>query len=395
MHSGKKVKIGVVGLKGIGNHHLTILSTMEQIELIGVCDNVVEIADKKALEYGVPAYYNHAEMFEKSGIEAVVIAVPHYDHPRIAIDAFAKGLHVLCEKPLAVHVNEAKKTIDAYEAAKQIYPHIVFGMMFQERTFPFYSKIKEIVASGILGQLTRATWINTEWFRSQAYYDSGDWRATWAGEGGGILTNQCPHNLDFYQWVFGVPKLISGHANIGKYHHIEVEDEVTAYFEHENGMVGHFIVTTAEAPGTNRLEVIGEHGKLLYEKGKLILIKNRMSMLQHLRETKERFGIVDVEESEIFVDTEMPAGHQVVTERFVHVILNGEGELIADGTEGIKSVVIGNGIMLSSFTKQVVNVPFDTDEYERILNELIQTSRFAKNKVRDDVESDLTKSFRL
>ena len=160
------------------------LKTMDNVELVGVCDIDREKADKFAADAGSTAYYNHMDLFEQSGLEAVIIAVPHYDHTVISVDAFARGLHVLCEKPLAVHVNDAKKTIAAYEKAKESNPNIVFGMMFQERTLPFYKKLKDIVDSGELGRLTRVTWINTAWFRSQAYYDSGDWRATWAGEGG-------------------------------------------------------------------------------------------------------------------------------------------------------------------------------------------------------------------
>ncbi|MFE5318026.1 Gfo/Idh/MocA family protein [Paenibacillus sp. NPDC056579] len=387
-----KLKLGLVGLGNIGKTHIRNIQAIEQIELVGVCDLIGEKADRVAAECGTTAYYNHSELFERSGLEAVIIAVPHYSHSTIAIDAFECGIHVLCEKPLAVHVNDAKRTIEAYAEAKQQYPELVFGMMFQERTLPFYKKIKEVVDSGKLGQLTRATWINTAWFRSQAYYDSGDWRATWAGEGGGILTNQCPHNLDFYQWVFGVPAKISGHAHIGKYHNIEVEDEVTAYFEHESGMIGHFIVTTAESPGVNRLEIVGENGRLVFEKDKLQLFLNQTSMLQHLKETAQGFKNVECEETEIVVDTDVPSGHKVVTEKFVNKILTGNGELIAEGTEGIHSVTIANGIMLSSFTKQMVEVPFDSDQYEELLEQLISTSKFRK-AASIAIEEDIKQSF--
>ncbi|WP_028552158.1 Gfo/Idh/MocA family protein [Paenibacillus sp. UNC451MF] len=390
--STSRIKVGLVGLGNIGKTHIRNIKAIEQIELVGVCDLVVEKADRVASECGTSAYYDHKELFKHSGLQAVIIAVPHYSHPTIAIDAFESGIHVLCEKPLAVHVNDALRTIAAYAKAKQQYPELVFGMMFQERTLPFYKKIKEVVDSGKLGQLTRASWINTAWFRSQAYYDSGDWRATWAGEGGGILTNQCPHNLDFYQWVFGVPAKISGHAHIGKYHHIEVEDEVTAYFEHENGMIGHFIVTTAESPGVNRLEIVGENGRLVYERDKLLLYLNQISMLQHLRETTQGFGNVKCEETEIVVDTDVPSGHKVVTEKFISKIVTGTGELIAEGTEGIHSVTIANGIMLSSFTKQMVEVPFDSDQYEELLKELISSSKFYK-EASIAIEEDITQSF--
>ncbi|CAG7656954.1 Gfo/Idh/MocA family protein [Paenibacillus allorhizosphaerae] len=392
MSTQRKVQIGLVGLGNIGRTHIRYLSTMDNVELVGVCDTVKEKADKFAVECGTDAYYSHTELFDRSGLEAVIIAVPHYDHTTISVDAFERGLHVMCEKPLAVHVNDAKKSIAAYEKAKLENQSLIFGIMFQERTLPFYKKLKDIVDGGELGRLTRVTWINTAWFRSQSYYDSGDWRATWAGEGGGILTNQCPHNLDTYQWLFGLPARISGHAHIGKYHNIEVEDEVTAYFEHEDGMIGHFIVTTAESPGTNRFEIIGENGKLVYENGKIILYKNRISMLKHLRESKSGFEGVENWYTEIPVKTGAPTGHKVVTEKFVQAILNGGGELIAHGTEGIKGLTIGNGIMLSSFKKTIIDVPFDADEYEGKLSELIKTSRYKKTRT-SELESDISGSF--
>lgn len=390
----KTLKVGLVGLGNIGRTHIRILTSMDRVELVGVCDLNRELADKYAKEHGTTAYYTHTELYEKSGLEAVVIAVPHYDHPAISIDAFERGIHVLLEKPLAVHVQDSKRTIDSYEAARKTYPDLTFGLMFQERTLPFYKKVKEMIQSGQLGRLMRVTWINTAWFRSQTYYDSGGWRATWAGEGGGILTNQCPHNLDFYQWVFGVPARINGHAHIGKYHNIEVEDEVTAYFEHENGMVGHFMVTTAESPGTNRLEIVGENGKLIYENEKLVYHKNNISTLTFLKESKDGFANVLTEQSEIPVNTDEPSGHHVVTEAFVNKLLTGAGELIAEGTDGVNSVQIANGIMLSSFTGRSVEVPFPDELYVQKLEELIRSSKFVKRTldVSDDL-LDVSKSF--
>jgi predicted dehydrogenase len=392
----RKLKVGLVGLGNIGRTHMEILNSTENVELVGICDRIVERADEYAKQYGTTAYYSHSELFEKSGLEAVVIAVPHYDHPQISIDAFNKGIHVLLEKPIAVHVKDSRLTLEAYEAAQQQYPGLTFGLMFQERTLPYYKKIKEIVASGELGQLVRATWINTEWFRSQSYYDSGGWRATWAGEGGGILTNQCPHNLDFYQWVFGVPNRISGHVHIGKYHSIEVEDEVTAYFEHENGMVGHFVVTTAESPGTNRIEIVGEYGRLVYENKKLVFYRNYVSMLKFLKESKDGFANVDFSEVEIELASagDFQSSHRIVTEVFVNKLLNGSGDLVAEGTDGIKSVVISNGIMLSSFTGRTVDVPYDEEAYLEILNNNVKNSKFVKNVDKNhSVVMDVSTSF--
>lgn len=388
----RKVKVGLIGLGNIGTTHINYLSELGQVELVGVCDVNQEKADSYAKEHNTTAYYSHEDLFDQSGLEAVIIAVPHYDHTPISIAAFERGLHVLCEKPLAVHLNDAFKMVAAYEEAKAKNPGLLFGLMFQERTIPYYKKLKDLVESGELGRLTRVTWINTAWFRSQTYYNSGGWRATWAGEGGGILTNQCPHNLDMYQWLFGVPEKISGHAHIGKYHDIEVEDEVTAYFEHENGMVGHFIVTTAETPGTNRMEIVGENGKVVYENSKIVFYRNRVSMLKFLEETKEAFTNVESWYTEIPVNAKEPFGHKVVAERFFNAILSGSDDLIAAGTEGVNGLTLANGIMLSSFTNQMVNVPFDTDLYEEKLKELISTSKFVK-KTNSDVQVNMSASF--
>jgi predicted dehydrogenase len=264
--------------------------------------------------------------------------------------------------------------------------------MFQERTLPSYKKIKDVLEGGELGKLTRVTWINTNWFRSQAYYDSGGWRATWKGEGGGILTNQCPHNLDMYVWLFGLPARVSGFAHIAKFHRIEVEDEVTAYMEHDNGMIAHFIVNTGECPGTNRLEIVGENGTLIYEGGDSILFKrNRQSMIDFCRETKESFGTVENWKTIIPLDKSQPQGHRVVTERFVDSILNGGGPLIANGTEGLNPVMLANGIMVSSFENRTVEFPLDDELFAGHLDRLIEESQFVK-ETNTDVRADMSKS---
>ncbi|MFC4779544.1 Gfo/Idh/MocA family protein [Paenibacillus sp. GCM10023252] len=381
MTEKRKLKIGLIGLGNIGRHHIQYLSTMPDVTLVGVCDAFKEQAEKIASEQKTTAYTNHIDLLEQSGLEAVIVAVPHYAHPAICEDAFKRGIHVLCEKPLAVHVNEANHTINAYEESRKKYPGLQFGLMFQERTYPHYRKLKELLDAGELGRLTRATWIHTDWFRTQTYYDGGDWRATWAGEGGGILTNQCPHTLDMYQWLLGMPANIQGHAQLGKYHHIEVEDEVTAYFEHDNGMIGHLIVTTGESPGTNRLEIVGEHGKLVLENNEITFFRNRSSMLTYLQESKEAFGRVENWRIPIEFNQKAASGHVVVTEAFVKAILQGGGELIAQGAEGIGSVALANGIMLSSFNRKMITLPLDADEYESKLQQLIESSSYRKGVV--------------
>ena len=388
----KKVKVGLVGLGNIGTKHAGYLSEMESVEFAAVCDIIKDKADLFREKYGANAYYDYREMLEKEKLDAVIIAVPHYDHTPISVDAFEKGINVLCEKPLAVHVNDAEKSVSAFKAAKSKNDKLVFAMMFQERTYAHYRKIKEILESGRLGKLIRVTWIDTTRFRTQKYYNSGGWRATWAGEGGGILSNQCPHNLDMYQWLFGLPKSVNGFAGIGKYHDIEVEDEVTAYFEHENGMVGHFIVSTAEAPGSNRLEISAENGKLIYEDGELIFYQNVKSMLDVLETSDVVFDSVECRKVIIPVDNDLPRGHSVVTGKFINSILNEKEDLFAHGEEGVNSVMLANAIMLSSFKNERVTLPIDADEYEDKLNELVKNSKF-KKVIDESTDVDMDSSF--
>lgn len=388
----KKVKVGLVGLGNIGTKHAKYLSEMENVAFAAVCDIVKEKADIFAQKYGANAYYDYREMLEKENLDAVIIAVPHYDHTPISIDAFEKGLNVLCEKPLAVHVNAANKSVNAFEKAKAKNDKLIFAMMFQERTYAHYRKIKEILESGRLGKLIRVTWIDTTRFRTQKYYNSGGWRATWAGEGGGILSNQCPHNLDMYQWLFGLPKSVNGFAHIGKYHDIEVEDEVTAYFEHENGMVAHFIVSTAEAPGSNRLEISAENGKLIYEDGELTFYQNVKSMLNVLETSEIVFDNVECWKCTIPVDNALPRGHHIVAGKFIDSILNEKEDLFAHGREGVNSVMLANAIMLSSFKNERVTLPIDADEYEDKLNELVKNSKY-KKVVDESTDIDMDNSF--
>lgn len=386
-----KLKLGIVGLGNMGSFHVSEVSKMDTVALAAVCDIDKEKADRFGANFNAPVYYDHETMLAEADLDAVLCAVPHYDHVPISINAFKKGKHVLVEKPITVHVKDARKMVAAYEAAKKQYPGLVFSIMFQQRTHGYWKKVKEMIDSGELGKLVRATWIVTDWFRTQTYYDTGGWRATWKGEGGGVLLNQCPHNLDLYQWFFGVPKRVSGFASIGKYHNIEVEDEVTAYFEYENGMVGHFITTTAESPGTNRLEIVGEKGKLVYENGRLTFDRNVKSMLEFLRESPKSFDRVEhaVEDVPFTMDP-MPA-HSIMIRNFAACIQHGE-PLIAYGPDGIRGLSIGNAIMLSSFLGKPVEIPFDEDLYEAKLMELIQNSRFQKGPIVQE-KVDFDKSF--
>jgi len=259
----------------------------------------------------------------------------------------------------------------------------VFGIMYNQRTNPVYQKLRDLIKSGELGEIKRIIWIITNWYRSQSYYDSGGWRATWAGEGGGVLINQCPHNLDLWQWICGMPKRVRGFCYYGKYHDIEVEDDVTAYMEYENGATGLFITTTGEAPGTNRWEISGDRGKIVVEDGKLTFWRLRVPERQFNREYKGGFGAPECWKCEVPTPGTETA-HRGITANWVNAILKGT-PLLAPGVEGINGLTISNAIHLSSWLDEWVEIPFDEDLFYEKLKERIQTSRFKGNNKEDRV----------
>src|SRR5688572_383671 len=294
------VRFGVVGVGNMGGFHVSYLANREVdgAELTAVCDIDRAKLDKAVmgLEGGksgggkVKAFERYQDMLDSSAVNAIVIATPHYQHPEIAIAAFERNVHVMCEKPAAVGVKDARRMTDA--AAKK--PNLKYGLMFNQRTTSLYRKLRALIAEGELGDVTRVSWLITDWFRTWAYYASGGWRATWAGEGGGVLINQCPHNLDLIQWVTGMmPSRVTAVASVAKTHPIEVEDEVSAILEFPNGAVGHFVTTTGEAPGTNRLEIVGDRGKIVAENGKLTFHRTWKGV-REIRETSpEAFAQIE------------------------------------------------------------------------------------------------------
>jgi len=381
-----KVRIGVIGVGGMGSHHANYLKAGEirRCELTAVCDVDESKLDRHT---DVKTFVDSAELIRSGLVDAVIIATPHYFHTTIGVDAMQQGIHVLTEKPISVHKADCERMIAAHKAN----PKLVFSAMFQMRTEPLWQKVKQFLGSGELGEITRIAWIVTDWFRTEAYYASGGWRATWSGEGGGVLMNQCPHNLDMMQWLFGMPSRVRGFLGFGVKHDIEVEDQVTTYLEYPNGATGVFITTTGEAPGTNRLEVAGERGKLLIEGGKISFIRNEIPMTEFSRTTNQGFA------TPARWNIEIPYGgragqHQGITQNFVDAILDGT-PLIAPAEEGIKSVELANSMLYSQLTNEVVALPLDSADFEAALKKLIADSKFVK-KTAVERNEDITTSFK-
>jgi predicted dehydrogenase len=380
-----QVRIGVIGIGGMGSHHASYLrdGKIKRATLAAVCDLNPERF--KAFE-GVTAFDDSRALIRSGLVDAVMIATPHYGHTTIGIDALEQGLHTLVEKPISVHKADCERLIAAHTNPQQ-----VFAAMFNQRTDPHYIKVRQLIQSGELGELFRVTWIITDWFRTESYYASGGWRATWGGEGGGVLLNQCPHNLDLLQWICGMPSKVRAFCNLGAKHNIEVEDQVTAYLEYANGATGTFITTTGEAPGTNRLEIAGERGKLIVEGGKLTFVRNEVPMTEFSRTATGGFDRPGIWDIDVPVNG-YGAQHMGITQNYVDAILDGV-PLIAPAAEGINSVELCNAMLYSSFTEQTIALPMDAAAYETHLQHLIATSTFQKAAA-TGVAGDIASSFR-
>jgi predicted dehydrogenase len=385
-----KVSLAVIGLNGIGKLHMENAKALDKVELAAVCDIVPERAQAAAEQYGCPAYIDSDALLKDQVCDAVVIATPHYDHTTIGIAALESGHHVLVEKPISVHKADCERLIAAHERAAHKDKNLVFAAMFNQRTDPHYRKIKQLVDEGEVGDFLRISLMITTWFRTQTYYDSGGWRATWAGEGGGVLLNQSPHNLDLLQWICGMPSKVWATCHLGKRHDIEVEDEVTAYLEYPDGCTGVFITSTGEAPGSNRFEIAGENGKLVLEDGRLTLTRNEVPATEFLRTSEELFAKPGVS-VETFDIEGHGRQHIEIMENFGDSILEGEA-LIAPAKEGIHSVELANAMLYSSLTGEPVDLPLDGAAFEQELKRLIATSAFVK-PAEKEVEGDLGKSF--
>ena len=379
-----KVRFGIIGLGNMGGLHLTWINEIPEVELTAVCDIDAEKADRKAKEYNVRSFHSADELFASGCVDAVLIAVPHYSHTPLAIEAFKHGLHVLCEKPFAVTKSDAQKMID--EHAK--HPELRFGLMFQQRTHAAHKKIKKLIDSGEFGRIQRVNWIITDWYRNQSYYDAAGWKATWDGEGGGVLLNQCPHQLDLLQWLCGMPVKVRAFCHEGKWHDIEVEDDVTAYMEFENGATGVFVTTTADAPGTNRLELTFEMGKIVCEEGRLFFDKLSTNVSDFCKTEKEGFKKPEYSRIEIETDGQNEQ-HIGVLKAFAGHILRGT-PLVAEGTEGIRGLTLSNAMHLSSWLDRTVELPLDEELFLRELNKKRATSR---KKEDTDIVFDTTGTY--
>ncbi len=368
----EQVRLGIIGIGGMGtNHAFSLINGMvPEMRLTAVADIRQSRLDfaKENFPAEVQCFADGRELIDSGACDAVLIATPHYLHPEFVIYALERGVHALSEKPAGVYTKQVREMNEV--AAKS---DAVFAIMLNQRTNCVYRKLHEMIESGELGALKRVNWIITDWYRTQAYYDAAGWKATWDGEGGGVLLNQSPHQLDLLQWLCGLPKKVRAFCHEAKWHDIEVEDDVTAYLEYENGATGVFVTTTGDAPGTNRLELTFEMGKIVCEHDKLLFDK----LSENEREFcyTEQNGFKKPEMTRIEIETDgKNEQHIGVLKAFADRILRG-GKLVAEGAEGIRGLTLSNAMHLSAWLDKTIELPFDEELFLQELNKKRATSK--------------------
>lgn len=373
-----EVKVGIIGIGNMGSVHISNIygGEVPNMKVVAACD---ERENRRAFikeNYPDVAVFADAEEMYQSGLcDTVVIVAPHYSHPALAIKAFGYGLNVITEKPAGVYTKQVKEMNEAAAKSDKL-----FGIMYNQRTNPVYQKLREMIQRGDLGHIKRITWIITDWYRSQAYHDSSTWRSTWKDEGGGALINQNPHQLDLWQWLFGMPDRVFAKVGFGKYYDIEVEDDVMAFLEYDNGTTGEYITSTGEAPGTNRLEIACDMGRIVVENNRMVFYRNVISERDFNKENTNPFGKPECWECEIPMEGTAGEQHIGIFKNFTQALLNGT-PLLAPGEEGINGLTISNAIHLSGWTGETIELAnFPHDKYYELLQQKIKASTVVKKE---------------
>ena len=393
----KKVRLGIIGIGQQGSFYTTLITgknvrpmgfpmekqDFEHLEIGAFCEiNPDTVAKLKEMFPEIPVYTDHIEMLDSGNVDAIVTCVPHYLHPQMGIDALNRDIHVLLEKPAGVYTKQVQEVIDIAKAKQEL----VFGVFFNQRMNPLYRKLKEIIDGGEIGKLRRTNWIITTWYRPQAYYDMSQWRATWEGEGGGVLVNQAPHQIDLLQWLCGMPKKVYAKCKYGYQRNIVVEDEVTVLFDYGNGATGVFVTCTHDLVGTDRLEILGDKGKIVVENSKVAtvtrLVKSEQEINKDTKDLQQVFKLMMGGESNAEFYTqetiELPSAwgmqHGDVLRNFSSCIVN-KTPLVAPGSDGINGVRIANAIHLSSWLDKEIDMDFDESFFLEKLNEKIKEEK--------------------
>jgi len=356
-----RVRVGVIGVGNMGSAHCKWLEGHPQLVLTAVADVIEARRARWAADESVPVFDSGQALIQSGACDAVIVATPHLSHVALASAALKAGLHVLVEKPIAAEIKDAEQLLNVPTATGQI-----LALMFNQRTNPAYGAIRDWVKNDTFGPLRRMNWVITDWFRAQSYFDSGDWRATWRGEGGGALLNQAPHQLDLLCWMFGRPSQVFANCGFGRWHSIGVEDEVSAVLRFENGATGTFVTSTGEAPGRNRLEVVLDRATLVYDtREDVILIEETSIPISEAIQRNKAFQKPKTQLRRFEVNGQ-GGQHQAVLDNFGEAIVSG-AELIAPGADGLDSLMLANALTLSGAIEQKIDLPLSALRYRRWL----------------------------
>lgn len=380
----KILRLGVIGLGNIAKQHIdnVLNKHTQQCQITAVCSRS---QSDYAKQIGAEHFTDYRELIDADCVDAVLIATPTLSHFEIAQYALQKQRHVMLEKPIGLSSYEGEQLLQLAHSETK------FAVMLNQRTDPTFSKMKQIVDSGVLGKITRTHWTMTNWFRPEIYFQVSDWRATWKGEGGGLLVNQCIHNLDIFQWICGMPSEVTAFCEFGKYHQIEVEDEVTAYLRYSNQATGVFVGSTGEAPGVNRFDIIADKGSLHFDSGRLTQKLNQQSTAEFNQTTHNMFGMPETEQSDQ-TPSEKVNQHAIVMNNFVQAILN-DVPLLVPAEQGLASLDIANAMLLSTWQQKNVTLPLDRAEYQQHLTEKVARSQL-REKSNQKAHIDMQQSYR-
>lgn len=383
MNQTTVVRLGVIGLGNIAQQHIenVMSGAAGRCQLTAICSRTPsEFAEK----YGVQHFAKPMELIQSGLCDAVLVATPTFNHCEIGLQVLEAGLHLMMEKPLGLSIAEGELLVEKQHSQ-------IFALMLNQRTDPLFKAMHDCIAGKTLGAITRTQWTMTNWFRPEIYFQASDWRATWKGEGGGLLLNQCIHNLDIFQWLCGMPASLRGFCQFGRYHDIEVEDEATAYLQYENGATGVFIGSTGETPGVNQLDVVGDKGTLTYDGERLSLALNTPSTSEYSRSTREMFGMPAVEVTDITPNRQVNQ-HGLVLANFADAILDG-APLIAPAIEGINSLALANAMLLSTWESREITFPLQSKTYQSALDQRLSASSL-REKTNTQANVDMRASYR-
>lgn len=364
-------RVAIAGIGVIGRTHIENALQLQQeglIKLVGLADVVIELAQKTAGPLNIPAFSSVEAMLDATTPQLLIVATPHPEHEDPTLAAAQRGIHVLCEKPIAHTLASADRMIAACQKAG-----VMLGIDFQQRTIPAHILAHQMIERGDLGELYHVSFIATGWYRTQAYYDSGGWRGTWDGEGGGVIMNQAPHHLDLYCWLAGLPQSIKAIA-LTRIHQIDVENTVSALLQHNLERVDNFYTTTAEWPGRNELIFTGQKGQIILAERQLRFYQLERSLGEELLTAPHGSKPAGSWQELTPPTPERSAiGHTAVLHRFAECIRDGiPDRLIATGDDGRRALEIANGMLLSAYTNTTITLPVDRSRYDQLLATLQQ-----------------------